>query len=315
MRRTIIITLLAGVVALGGTACGDDDTEGGGASGSSTQDGSFPITIDAPNGEVTLEEQPERIVSISPTATEMLFAIGAGDQVVAADDFSNYPEDAPTTDISLSSPNVEAIVGYEPDLVVLSDGAEDVVDPLEAVEIPVIVEPAAVELDDAYTQIEQLGAATGHGAEAAEVVGQMQTDIDEITADVVEREEPLTYYHELDNTLFSVTSNTFIGQLYALAGLTNIADAAQADAGDYPQLSAEFLVQEDPDLVFLGDTKCCGEDAETFAARPGFGELSAVVDGNVVELDDDIASRWGPRVVDLLRTIVEAANQVPASSP
>jgi iron complex transport system substrate-binding protein len=314
MRRTIIIILLAGALALGGTACGDD-TDDGGASGSSTENSSFPVTIDAPNGEVTLEEQPERIVSISPTATEMLFAIGAGDQVVAADDFSNYPEDAPTTDISLSSPNVEAIIGYEPDLVVLSDGAEDVIDPLEAVEIPVIVEPAAVELDDAYTQIEQLGAATGHGAEATEVVDQMQADIDEITAGVVEREEPLTYYHELDNTLFSVTSNTFIGQLYALAGLTNIADAAQADAGDYPQLSAEFLVQEDPDLVFLGDTKCCGEDAETFAARPGFGELSAVVDGNVVELDDDIASRWGPRVVDLLRTIVEAANQVPASSP
>ncbi len=245
----------------------------------------------------------------------MLFACGAGEQGVAADDFSNYPEEAPTTDISLSSPNVEAIIGYEPDLVVLSDGAEDVVDPLEAVEIPVVVEPAATDLDDAYAQIEQLGAATGHGAEAAEVVGQMQADIDEITADVVEREEPLTYYHELDNTLFSVTSNTFIGQLYALAGLTNIADAAQADAGDYPQLSAEFLVQEDPDLVFLGDTKCCGEDAGTFAARPSFGELTAVAEGNVIELDDDIASRWGPRVVDLLRTIVEATNQVPASSP
>lgn len=312
MKRTFISTFVIGALALTGAACGDDDS-GGGSVSSDTGSGEFPVTIDAVNGEVTIDATPESIVSLSPTATEMLFAVGAGDQVVAADEFSNYPEDAPTTDLSLSSPNVEAIIGYDPDLVVLSEESEEVITGLTDLDIPVLVEPAAVTLDDTYTQIEQVGAATGHVAEAAEVVGQMQADIEELLTDVPDRDAPVTYFHELDDTLFSVTSNTFIGQLYELAGLTNIADEAQADAGDYPQLSAEYLIQENPDFVFLADTKCCAQTADTFGARPGFGELTAVVDGNIVELDDDVASRWGPRVVDLLRLIVESTAPVPAN--
>ena len=128
-----------------------------------------------------------------------------------------------------------------------------------------------------------------------------------------ERDAAPTYYHELDDTLYSVTSSTFIGELYALAGLANIADEADPDGefGGYPQLSAELIVAADPDFVFLADTECCGQTAETLAARPGFADLSAIADGNVVELSDDIASRWGPRVVDLLATIVEATASVP----
>ena len=143
----------------------------------------------------------------------------------------------------------------------------------------------------------------------------MQSDIEELVADVPERDTPLTYFHELDNTLYSVTSSTFIGELYSMAGLENVADAADADgqAGGYPQLSAEFLVDADPDLIFLADTKCCEQTAETFATRPGFGDLHAVAAGQVIALDDDIASRWGPRVVDLLRQIVEAVQAVPAT--
>jgi iron complex transport system substrate-binding protein len=141
----------------------------------------------------------------------------------------------------------------------------------------------------------------------------MQADIDELVASVPARETPLTYYHELDPTLFTVTSSTFIGQLYGLAELESVADAADpgGEFGGYPQLSAEFLVAADPTFVFLADTECCGESADTFAARPGFADLSAVQAGNVVLLDDDVASRWGPRVVDFLRTIVESTSAVP----
>ena len=265
----------------------------------------FPVTVEAANGEVTLVEQPTSIVSLSPTATEMLFAIDAGEQVTAVDDFSTHPSEAPTTDLSGFEPNIEAIAGYEPHLVVVADDAADLSTGLGELGIPVLVAPAAQTLDDTYAQIDQLGVATGHVAEAAALVEQMRADIAEITAGLPETDEPLTYYHELDDTYYTVTSDTFIGQVYELAGLENIADDVD-DAGGYPQLSEEFIIDADPDLIFLADTKCCGQTGETVAERPGWDEISAVRDGAVVGLDDDVASRWGPRVVDLLRTVGDA---------
>lgn len=326
-RLTAVLAALALVLA----ACGDDDDSGVAASGDAAEtdetteapedtepaeedESTFPVTVTVNGTDTTIDAEPQAIVSLSPTATEMLFAIGAGDQVVAVDDFSNFPEDAPVTDLSGFDPNVEAIIGYEPDLVVLSGDRNDVVAGLAAVDVPTIVLDSATTIDDTYTQIEVLGAATGHVGDAAEVVSNMQADIEELVAQVPERDEPLTYYHELDDTYFSVTSDTFIGEVYALAGLENVADSAEgaADAGGYPQLSAEFLIDADPDLIFLADTKCCGQDATTVAARPGWGEMTAVKDGNVVALDDDIASRWGPRIVDFLASIVEATAAVDA---
>ena len=251
---------------------------------------------------------PERIVSLSPTATEILFAIGAGDAVVAVDDQSDFPEGVPTTDLSGFEPNVEAIAGYDPDLVVVAFAAEDVRTGLEGLDVEVLEQPAATTLDDTYAQIEELGARTGTEDDAAALVENLRARIEELTARVPERETAPTYYHELDDQLFTATSSTFIGAVYALAGLENVADAADPDgaAGGYPQLSAEYLLESDPDYVFLADTECCGQTAATFAARPGFGDLTAVAEGRVVELSDDVASRWGPRTVDLLETIIDA---------
>jgi iron complex transport system substrate-binding protein len=264
------------------------------------------VILDAANGEVIVEVRPERIVSLAPTATEILFAIGAGDQVIAVDEFSNFPEEAPTTDLSGYEPNVEAVAALDPDLVVVSDDLNDIVSSLTAIEIPVIHHPAAATLEDSYAQIEQLGLATGNIDDAASLVVSMQSEIDRLVTSMPELEEPLTYYHELDGSLFSVTSETFIGEIYSLVGLENIADEAEGAETLYPQLSAEYIVDADPDLIFLADTKCCGESPETVAARPGWEELTAVSRGSVVALDDDIASRWGPRLVDLLETIVGA---------
>jgi len=321
-RLRLLAALAA--IALLVAACGEDDgsvaasgdaapaTTEGAAEAPADDEGTFPVTVTSGGVDTTIETRPEAIVSLAPSATEMLFAIGAGDQVVAADDFSNYPEEAPTTDLSGFDPNVEAIIAHEPDLVVLSDDRNDVVAGLAAVDVPTLLLPAAASIDDTYAQIEVLGAATGRVGDAAELVGEMQSDIEELVAQVPDRDEPITYYHELDDTLFSVTSETFVGEVYALAGLENVADAADPDgeAGGYPQLSPELLVEADPDLIFLADTKCCGQSAETVAARPGFGELTAVREGRVVELDDDIASRWGPRIVDLLEAIVEATAEL-----
>ncbi len=257
------------------------------------------------------DDDPQAIVSLSPTATEMLFAIGAGDQVVAVDDQSDFPADVPRTDLSGFEVNVEAVLGYEPDLVVASDDAA--ADGLAAAGVTLLVLPAAGTLTDVYDQLVDLGEATGHEDEAAEVAADMRTEIDEITASVASRASSPTYYHELDDTYYTVTSSTFIGQLYALAGAENIADAADTDGSGYPQLSAEFIIAEDPDLIFLADTECCGQSATTVAARPGWGELRAVKSGDVIALDDDVASRWGPRIVDLLRQIVHAVSAVPAA--
>jgi iron complex transport system substrate-binding protein len=244
----------------------------------------------------------------------MLFAIGAGDQVVAVDSLSTYPAEAPVTGLGAFEPNVEAIAAYEPDLVVLSFDPGDVVAGLEALDIETLLLPTASSLEDTYAQLEQLGEVTGRAEEAAAEVDRIRSALEELAASVPERDDPLTYYHEVDDTLYTVTSQTFIGEIYALAGLENVADPADPDgaAGGYPQLSAEFLVDADPDLIFLADTVCCGQTAQTVAARPGWDALSAVQAGRIIELDDDIASRWGPRVVDFLETIVAAVAEVEA---
>ena len=243
----------------------------------------------------------------------MLFAIGAGDQVLAVDDFSNFPAEAAEkmTGLSGFEPNVEAIAGMEPDLVVTDGTNPALLDQLDTLSVPHWEGPAATSFDDVYTQIEQLGAITGHVGEAAELVGEMQADVASIKDGLPELDEPLTYYHELDATFFSVTSDTFIGAVYDEIGLVNIADEA-GEGNPYPQLSAEYIIDQNPDLIFLACTKYCGETTETLAARPGWESLDAVANGGVIELDDDVASRWGPRIVDLLRSAGEAVGDVAA---
>ena len=266
--------------------------------------GEFPVTIEAPNGPVTIADRPMAIVSLSPTATEVLFAIDAGDQVVAVDDQSNHPSQAPTTDLTGLEPNIEAIAGLDADLVVIMfDVGGETVAALEAIGIPTIVHGAATDLEDAYRQIEQLGAATGNVAAATGLVESMQTEIERVVAET--DAAGATYYHELDPFLYAPTSQTFVGALYSMVGLVNIADSADDGTG-YPQLSPELIVDVDPDFVFLADTKCCDQSAAVVAERPGWSTLTAVADGRVIELDDDIASRWGPRVVEFMEEIAAA---------
>lgn len=325
MRRGIALwgAALTLTLTLALAACGTDagtaepgaTPEAPAAATAPSEADAFPVTVEAANGAVEISQRPERIVSLSPTTTEMLYAVGAGDQVVAVEENSDFPVGVPVTDLSGFDPNLEAIIGYEPDLVVLTDDTNDVLAGLERVGVPALHTPAAETLEDVYAQIEQVGAATGHADGAAELVDDLRAEIDGLVARVPDEAAGATYYHELDAQLFTVTSDTFVGEVYALAGLENVADPADADgqAAGYPQLSAEFLVDADPDLVFLADTECCGESAETFAARPGFATMTAVEQGHVFPLDDDVASRWGPRVVDFLEAIVEATEQFSGS--
>jgi iron complex transport system substrate-binding protein len=302
MRKTsvflVVVALLAG--------CAKTATTGS----AKQQATSFPVTLTAANGNVTIASKPSAIVSLSPTATEMLFAIGAGSQVKAVDDQSNYPPQAPKTKLSGFQPNVEAIASYQPDLVVISGDVPGLSASLTKLSIPVLVEPAAKTLDDTYAQIEQLGDATGNVKKAADLVASMKSRITAILASLPKFASPPTYYHELDNTYFTATSKTFIGSIYGLLGLKNIADPADKKASGYPQLSAEYIIQANPQIIFLADTKCCGQSAETVAKRPGWNQITAVRDGHVIPLDDDVASRWGPRIVDFLQTVANALKQL-----
>jgi len=307
MKRVLTAVLAATALLL--TGCATDDTAGESAPGPSAS-AAYPVTV----GNLTLAKRPERIISLTPTATEMLFAIDAGPQVIAVDDQSTYPAGTPTSDLSGFKPNAEAIAAKNPDLVVLSDNLDKIVEQLTALKIPVLLTPAAKTPADTYTEIGQLGLLTGHPAEADALIERMKTQITKIVKSVPPRAKPLSYYYELDPTLYSVTSKTFVGQLFAQFGMTNVADAADADGskGGYPQLSAEALVKANPDMIFLADSKCCAQTADTVKARKGWAGITAVKSGQIIALDDDIASRWGPRVVDLAESIADAVAKVPA---
>jgi len=251
---------------------------------------------------------PSRIVSLSPTATEDLFAIGAGPQVIAVDDQSNYPKQAPRTALSGYTPNVEAIAAYRPDLVVVSNGGP-FVSQLERLGIRVLVEPAAENLAQAYEEIRQLGRVTGHVKKAAAVVRSMQRQLKQVIQSVPRARRHLSVYHELDQTYYSATTDTFIGRIYKLFGFRDIADGADPTGSGYPQLSGEYILAQNPDIIVLADSKCCGQNEQTVAARPGWQNLAAVRNHRVIAVDDDIASRWGPRIVQFARAVAAIAKR------
>ena len=292
MKKTLItrrVAILAAASLSFLAACG-----GSGTSSDTT------VAASAGNGK--------KILSLSPTATEMLYAIGAGDQVVAVDSLSNYPAEAADklTKISAFEPNAEAILGYNPDIVLISNDMNKITEQLKTAkpDITVWTGAMATTIDDVYAQVTGLGVVTGHDKEAAALVTKMKADLAAAT-DGVTAPEGASYYYELDNTYYSLTSNTFVGSLLKSTGITNIADGVEA-GNDWPQLNAESIIKANPTVIFLADTKCCQQDAAAVAKRAGWNGIDAVKNAHVVELDDDIASRWGPRIVDLVKQMVES---------
>ncbi len=281
----------------------------GGAAGSnssSSSSSSFPVTITAGNGKVTVAEQPRRIISLSPTATESLFAIGAGAQVIAVDDQSDFPRSAPRTTLSGFIPNVEAIAAYQPDLVIIAYDPKGLSGALEKLGVPVVLHDAPKTFKGAYQQIRQLGLVTGQTAKATRLIQRMKSRIGKLVKASKETAAGLSVYHELSPDLYSVSSASFVGQVYSILGLDNIADAADGSRSGYPQLSAEYIVARSPDLIVLADSVCCGQKASTVAARPGWSGIDAVRSGSVVRIDDSLASRWGPRLVNFFRAMATA---------
>jgi iron complex transport system substrate-binding protein len=307
-RRSIPIAGLLAALTL--TACGGSSgTAALSRAAASPTPAAFPVTVQAGGHAVLIKTKPTAIVSLSATATEMTYAVGAGSQVKAVDKFSNYPQQAPRTKLSSFDANVESIVALKPDLVLVDSDKGGLSGQLAALSVPVLVLPAAKTLDDMYVEMTAVGKATGHPAEAEAQNKAVRAQVDRIIASATKAKKGLTYYHELTPDYYSATSATFVGQVYALLGLTSIADRAPGGTsanGGYPQLSAEYIVKANPDFVFLADTICCKQTPAAVAKRPGWSGLSAVTHHRVVALNDDIASRWGPRIVELLKAAADA---------
>jgi iron complex transport system substrate-binding protein len=278
-------------------------TASAGAANAGTHNAKFPITVDALSGAVSFASPPTRIISLSPTATQMLFAIGAGKDVIAADDDSTLPANAPRTSLSGLDPNVEAIARYRPQLVIVSYDPDGLAASLSKLDIPVLELDAAVTLRNTYGQLSELGTITGRESAAQHEIAQMRSQITAIVANTPPIARHLSYYYELDQTYYSATSSTFIGSVLSMLGLHDVADAAPQAASGYPQLSAEYIVRTDPGLIVLADTVCCGQSAATVAKRPGWNGIEAVKDDGVIAVNDSVASQWGPNIVTLLRDV------------
>jgi len=328
---------LAAVIAIAAAAalagCASASTSSGSTASSGASSGSasspaagspaaaagseFPVTLTAANGPVTIKAKPVRIVSLAPTATEDLYAVGAGPQVVAVDQNSDYPASAPVTKLSGLTPNLEAIAKYQPDLVISYQNANGLVSGLTKLGIPVLIEPSAATLNGAYAQIDQIGQATGHLAQAQRTVTSMKAQIAATVRQAGSSHPGLTYYWELTaSPYYSVTSSTFIGQIVGLFGLKNIANAAdKASDGGYPQLSEEYILKAQPQIIFLADNQAAdgGQTPAVVAKRPGWSAIPAVKHDEVVGLNDDIASRWGPRLPLLVAEIAQAVERASAS--
>lgn len=287
----------------------DDSAEDAAAAGCAPEDSHLELVATPEEehsaGELILDAAPERIVSMSAATTEMLYAVEAGDQVVAVDSESNYPEELPDEEpLDAFNPNVEAVAGHDPDLVVVSHDQDDVISALDEVDIPVYFAPAALTLAESYQQIVDLGSLTGNLDVAEGLIADIDAEIHGMLEELPEREERLTAYYELDAEMFSLTSTTYAGSLLEMACVDNIADEAEdaEETGGYPQLSAEYIVAADPDLIFVSGDDAAAELVE----RDGWDTVTAVAEDNVVVLDGDVASRWGPRVTELAESIVDA---------
>lgn len=309
-RRLPALVAVAALATACAACSSTSANSGSGSAGTRSAGTGFPVTVTTTGGTTHVPHRPDVIVALSPTVTEMLYAIGAGSQVKAVDSLSDYPRQAPMTKLSAYQPNVEAIAAYKPDLVIISNDIGGITAKLTALSIPVLDLPAATNLSGVYSEFTQLGAATGHEAQASAEDASLRRDVQQIVSSEPKHSSPVTYYYEIaTNPYYSVTSSTFIGSLLSLLGMKSIADAATgaAAAGGYPTLSAEFILKANPDYIILADSSTGGgQDAATVSGRPGWSVLTAVKQQHIILLNPDIASRWGPRVVDLLQTVARA---------
>lgn len=245
---------------------------------------------------------PKRIISLSPSITEILFEIGSGNQVIAVDNLSNYPNETPISDISAYDPNVEAISLFNPDLVILSYNIKNLKTALKKIGIETIYLPAPLNFEDILDQIDYLGQKTGNEDKAKKLISKMKSKMK--TLQNLRENKPATkIYHELDPNYYSPSKFSFIGDIYQKLNYKNVANKADITNLGYPKLSPELIISENPDLIILP-----GKDnkyVEKVKSRPGWNYIKAVKKNNFLLTNNDIASRWGPRILNFASILVE----------
>ena len=245
---------------------------------------------------------PKRIISLSPSITEILFEIGSGNQVIAVDNLSNYPNEAPISDISAYDPNVEAISLFNPDLVILSYNIKNLNTALKKIGIETIYLPAPLNFEDILDQIDYLGLQTGNEDKAKKLISKMKNRMKTLQK-LRENETATKIYHEIDPNYYSPSKFSFIGDIYQKLNYKNVADKADISNLGYPKLSPELIISENPDLIVLP-----GKDnkyVEKVKLRPGWSYIEAVKKNNFLLTNNDIASRWGPRILNFASILVE----------
>jgi len=301
-RFTAALLLIAvfalGAAALG--ACGSSDDTAASSSPSAAA-AAGPITVTDDSGvEVTLDTPAEAIVSLAPANTEIAYAIGAGDKMVAGTSYDDYPEEAKALPKigDFANPNVEKIASYSPDLVLAAGGIQaDLRTKLEDLGMTVyVVDPKTY--DGVIATIENVGKLAGADEGAVTVSDEMTAAQTEVQAKVGDLEKVKTFLEIYSKPLMTAGTDTFIDDMIAIAGGENI--GAMAGSG-FPNFSTEVLVREDP-TVYIADSGSMSEPGE-INKRAGFSELTAVKDGKVFVIDDNIIARPGPRLAEGLKQL------------
>ena len=298
VRKLLLLTLLITLLA----ACAPQ------AAPATEPAGEALTFTDGLGRAVTLGGPAQRVISLAPSNTEILFAIGAGDQVVGRDQASDFPEEAKTvTDIgsTFDDLNAELIVSLNPDLVLAAEiNNPEQVQQLEDLGLTVYYLKNPLTLEGMYENLQIVAQLTGHSEEAAALVESLKERVAAVDEKIAPLSSRFSVFYELDATdpakPYTAGKGTFITQLIERAGGYNIA----ADLDGYPQLSLEQVVEADPAFIILGDARY-GVTPESIAERPGWGNLSAVKNGNVLPFNDDLVSRPGPRLVDALEELVK----------
>jgi len=252
---------------------------------------------------ITLEKPAEKIVSLAPSQTEILFAIGAGEKVVGVTTADDYPEEVKEIEKvgGFDGWNLEMIIALDPDLVInYGQGSEE--DNKRFEEAGIVVASFLPEtIDDVMDTIEKIGVLTGNSDKAKEVVADMKSERDEIISKVKDFETKRVFYEVYNDPLMTAGPGSFIDELINLAGGENIAKDADSP---YPQYDVEKLIEKNPEVYLIPDDSTT--TLETLKERPGFENIDAIKNSQVYFLDADIVSRAGPRIIEGLEEIAKA---------